>query len=322
MAVRRENKNPCCRGEKRRNYHKQNLSSVLKRKGILLAGGRGQRLFPATRGINKHLLTVWDRPMIYHPLVSLVLADVEQLLVISNPEDLPQLKRVLGNGHQWGLRIDYAAQAEPRGLADGLLIAADFLDGGPCVLALGDNIFHGHGLPDLLQTASKRESGATVLATLTDRPQDFGVVRLDSAAEPIEIVEKPVEDVSPWAVTGLYFFDGDAAAMAADLEPSARGELEISDLNQAYLTRGDLQVVPLGKSVRWWDVGSADSLLAASNFFQRQEQELGRKSLCPEEAAYRVGRLTAEHLRQSVRNLPEGSYRHHLELFTLNLPQS
>jgi glucose-1-phosphate thymidylyltransferase len=293
---------------------------VVNRKGILLAGGRGQRLFPATRGINKHLLTVWDRPMIYHPVVSLILSGVEELLVISNPEDLPNVKRVLGNGRQWGLSIQYAAQPQPRGLADGLLVAADFLNGSPCVLALGDNIFHGHGLPDLLTTAAAKESGATVLATLTDRPQDFGVVRLNASGEPIEIVEKPMEDVSPWAVTGLYFFDADAVNLAATLTPSARGEMEISDLNQAYLNRGDLQVVPLGKSVRWWDVGSADSLLQASNFFQRQERELGRKSLCPEEAAFRAGRLTAEHLRESVNNLPDGSYRHHLELFTLNLP--
>lgn len=320
MAVRRTSKITCCRGEKRRNYHKHNLIVVLERKGILLAGGRGQRLFPATRGINKHLLTIWDRPMIYHPLVSLILAGVERVLVISNPEDLPQLKRVLGNGHQWGLRIDYAAQSQPRGLADGLLIADDFLAGSPCVFALGDNIFHGHGLPDLLQQAAAKEHGATVLATLTDRPHDFGVVRLGPKGEPVEIIEKPVKNVSPWAVTGLYFFDSTAVELARELRPSARGELEISDLNQAYLDRHALQVVPLRKTVRWWDVGSADSLLKASNFFQRQEHELGRKSLCPEEAAFRAGRLTAEHLRQSVRNLPDSSYRHHLELFTLNLP--
>lgn len=293
---------------------------MVDRKGILLAGGRGQRLFPATRGINKHLLTVWDRPMIYHPLVSLILAGVEEVLVVSNPEDLPQLKRVLGNGQQWGLSIQYAAQPKPRGLADGLLIAADFLNGAPCVLALGDNIFHGHGLPDLLTGACAKESGATVLATLTDRPHDFGVVQLSAAGEPERLIEKPVDNVSPWAVTGLYFYDSSAVELAAQLTPSERGELEITDLNQAYLERGDLQVVPLAKSVRWWDVGSANALLAASNYFQRQEHELGRKSLCPEEAAYRAGRLSAEHLRQSVRNLPDGSYRHHLELFTLNLP--
>ena len=258
--------------------------------------------------------------MIYPPLVSLILSTVQEMMLISNPEDLPNVKRVLGNGRQWGLSIQYAKQTEPRGLADGLLVAADFLNGSPCVFALGDNIFHGHGLPDLLTQASAKESGATVLATMTNRPQDFGVVRLNASGEPTEIVEKPAEDISPWAVTGLYFYDADAVELAAELAPSERGELEISDLNQAYLDRGDLQVVPLGKSVRWWDVGSADSLLQASNFFQRQEKELGRKSLCPEEAAFRAGRLTAEHLRQSVHNLPDGSYRRHLELFTLNLP--
>ncbi len=258
--------------------------------------------------------------MIYHPLVSLILAGAKQVLVVTNPYDLPAMQRVLGDGRRWGLALQYAPQDRPRGVADGLLMAADFLAGAPCVLALGDNIFHGHGLPDLLRSAGEKADGATVLATRSDRPQDFGVVRLNADGVPVEIVEKPKTAISPWAVTGLYFYDSQAIARAAQLEPSARGELEISDLNQEYLNQGELQVVPLSKSVRWWDVGSANSLLDAGNFFRQREQELGRKSLCPEEAAFRAGLIDAKQLKQSLHGLPTGSYRRHLELFTLNLP--
>jgi glucose-1-phosphate thymidylyltransferase len=288
---------------------------MLQRKGVLLAGGRGVRLHPATAGTNKHLLTVWDRPMLYHPLVSLILAGVKDILLVTGPEDLRPIERLLGGGRRWGLNIQYQVQAKPMGLAHGLMMAEDFLQGAACVMALGDNIFHGHGLPDLLKQAAAQDQGATVLAARVDNPTDYGVVKLDTQGRPIDIEEKPVHPTSPWAVTGLYFFDHNAVQMAQQLTPSLRGELEITDLNQAYMQQGALQVLPLSGSLRWWDVGTPESLFAATSYFRDLEKDLGRKSLCPEEAAYRVGLLDSGGLERAVSMQPQGSYRRHLELF-------
>jgi glucose-1-phosphate thymidylyltransferase len=288
---------------------------MLQRKGVLLAGGRGERLHPATAGINKHLLTVWDRPLLYHPLVSLMLAGVKDILLICGPEDLRQMERLFGGGRRWGLNIQYQVQLKPMGLAHGLMLAEEFLQGAPSVVALGDNIFHGHGLPELLQKAAGQEQGATVLAVRVDNPSDYGVVKLDAQGRPFDIEEKPVHPASPWAITGLYFFDQHAVEMAQHLTPSLRGELEITDLHQAYMQQGALQVIPLSGSLRWWDVGTPESLFNATSYFRDLEKDLGRKSLCPEEAAYRVGLLDSGGLERAVSMQPQGSHRRHLELF-------
>lgn len=287
---------------------------MMTRKGILLAGGRGTRLYPATAGVNKHLLPVWDRPLIYYPLVTLMQCGVREILVVANERDLPALQALLGHGARWGLRFSYETQAEALGIGHALGLAEDWLDGAPCVLGLGDNVFTGPDLSGLLRKASALEEGATVFATRVDQPQDYGVVRLDTQGRPIALIEKPARPVSPWAVTGLYFYDARACMLTRELTPSARGELEITDLNQIYLDEHALRVVPLRPEVRWWDCGTFTSLARAAQHFQETEQEEGRKAAGPEETALRLGLIDVEGFRELIARMPEGRYRRHLEL--------
>lgn len=258
-------------------------------KGIILAGGSGTRLAPATLAISKQLLPVYDKPMVYHPLTTLMLAGIRDILLISTPRDLPAFQALLGDGAALGLNLAYAEQATPRGIAEALVIGAPFLAGGPAALVLGDNLFHGHGLPELLRRAASRPRGATVFCTKVREPQHYGVLAFDAAGRPTEIVEKPVDPPSDQAVTGLYFYDGRAPEVAAGLTPSARGEIEITDLNRWYLERGELEVERLGRGFAWLDAGNADSLLQASLYVQAIEARQGQKVACPEEVAYRMG---------------------------------
>lgn len=258
-------------------------------KGIILAGGTGSRLSPATLAVSKQLLPVYDKPMVYHPLTTLMLAGIRDILLISTPRDLPAFQALLGEGAALGLRLAYAAQQAPRGIAEALMIAADFLAGERSALVLGDNLFHGHGLATLLHRAAARETGATVFCSRVRDPQHYGVLAFDIDGRPTDIVEKPADPPSDQVVTGLYFYDGRAPEVAARLPPSARGEIEITDLNRWYLERGELQVELLGRGFSWLDAGSCDSLLQASLYVQAIEARQGQKVACPEEVAYRMG---------------------------------
>ncbi len=267
------------------------------RKGILLAGGTGTRLHPVTQATSKQLLPVYDKPMVYYPLSTLLLAGIREVLIISTPEDLPQFQRLFHDGSHLGIRIAYAEQAAPEGIAQAFLIGEEWIDGEACALALGDNLIHGDHLSALLRTASAREKGATVFAYQVRDPERYGVVSFDDDGKAIEIIEKPARPNSSWAVTGLYFYDERITQFAKMIKPSGRGELEITDINQRYLADGSLHVERLGRGTAWLDAGTPDSLLQAATFVQTIQQRQGNLVGCPEEIAYRMNYIDADALR-------------------------
>ena len=282
------------------------------RKGIILAGGSGTRLYPITRAISKQLLPVYDKPMIYYPLSVLMLAGIREVLIINTPHEQALFRNLLGDGSQWGMRIEYAVQPSPDGLAQAFLIGKEFLDGGPSCLVLGDNIFHGHGFSQILKRADAREDGATVFGYWVRDPRRYGVAEFDADGKVIGIEEKPVKPSSNYAITGLYFYDGQASDYAASLTPSARGELEITDLNRRYLETGRLHLEPLGRGYAWLDTGTYQSLLEASTFIETIEARQGLRVCCPEEIAYRNGWIDGEQLQRLAKPLAMNGYGEYL----------
>lgn len=274
-------------------------------KGIILAGGKGTRLYPLTLASSKQILPVYNKPMIYYPLSMLMLAQIREVLVISSPEDLPGFRRLLGNGEQWGMRFAYAEQAEPRGIAEAFRIGADFIGGGPAGLILGDNIFYGAGLPDQMVKARAIASGAMIFAYAVRDPERYGVIEFDAEGKALSIEEKPKHPRSNYAIPGLYFYDNRVIQFARDLKPSARGELEITDLNRLYLELGELQVQVLGRGTAWLDAGTHESLLQAANFVQTVEERQGLMIACPEEIAYLNGFIDRDLLAVQAGRYPK-----------------
>jgi glucose-1-phosphate thymidylyltransferase len=292
-------------------------SAAAKRKGIILAGGSGTRLYPATTVISKQLLPIYDKPMVYYPLTSLMLAGIRDILIISTPQDTPRFAELLGNGHQWGLNLSYEVQASPDGLAQAFIIGRSFVGNDPSALILGDNIFYGREFETQMRNASKQTQGATIFAYHVNDPERYGVVEFDKQRRAVNIVEKPAAPKSNYAVTGLYFYDNQVIDIARDIKPSARGELEITDINSTYLQLGQLQVERMGRGIAWLDTGTHDSLLEAGQFIATIEKRQGLKVACPEEIAFRRGYIDAAQLEKLASPLKKNAYgRYLMQLLT------
>lgn len=281
-------------------------------KGIILAGGYGTRLYPSTHVISKHLIPLYDKPMVYYPLCTLMLSGIRRILLISTAQDIPRYEKLIGDGHRWGIDVYYAVQDEPRGLAEAFIIGRDFMGTDRCALILGDNVFYGHGLTDLLIQARQRTDGATIFAYAVSDPERYGVVEIDKRGKAIHLEEKPRAPRSHYAVTGLYFYDNQVATMAQDLVPSARGELEITDINKIYLQQDKLHVEIIGRGIAWLDTGTHDSILEAAHFIQTIEKRQNMKVSSPEEIAWRSGWITDPELERLVLNHKANSYGNYL----------